>query len=134
MGQGVGAMPAAWPCCQAQSAAARSVSVKAGHRRWRLPAGHRRVEQAHLHVLPAVQVLAGGAEHGLAVGGHGEFARQVEQLAGLRLGSRSACNWRRWRAARLPVSAAISRKNTRVSTSSSRWMLNEKFGGMNRKS
>ncbi|MCY1186871.1 hypothetical protein D9M73_277830 [compost metagenome] len=48
--------------------------------------------------------------------------------------SRSACNWRRWRAARLPVSAAINRKNTRVSTSSSRWMVNEKLGGMNRKS
>ena len=32
------------------------------------------------------------------------------------------------------MSAAISRKNSKVSTSSSRWMLNEKFGGMNRKS
>ncbi|MNO58262.1 hypothetical protein D3C76_488170 [compost metagenome] len=28
----------------------------------------------------------------------------------------------------------MSRKNTRVSTSSSRWMLKEKFGGMNKKS
>jgi hypothetical protein len=87
-----------------------------------------------LQVTPAVEVLRGGADHGLTIRGGGEFARQVEQLGGLFLGIAQACNCRRWRAARLPVSAAISRKNSKVSTSSSRWMAKEKFGGMNRKS
>ncbi|MNF93669.1 hypothetical protein D3C84_763530 [compost metagenome] len=41
------------------------------------------IEQAQLHVFPAVEVLRGGADHGLAVGGGGEFARQVEQFGGL---------------------------------------------------
>ncbi|MNM67889.1 hypothetical protein D3C81_794330 [compost metagenome] len=43
-------------------------------------------EQAHLQVMPAVEVLAGRVEHGLAVGGDGQPTRQVEQLTGLRLG------------------------------------------------
>ncbi|MNC47460.1 hypothetical protein D3C75_965230 [compost metagenome] len=56
------------------------------------PAGHLQLalgvalQQAHLGVLPAVQVLAGSLEYGLAVGGYRQPARQVEQLAGLRLG------------------------------------------------
>ncbi|MCY1420637.1 hypothetical protein D9M71_362640 [compost metagenome] len=56
------------------------------------PAGHLQLafgvalQQAHLGVLPAVQVLAGSLEYGLAVGGYRQAARQVEQLAGLRLG------------------------------------------------
>ncbi len=92
------------------------------------------LQQAHLHVLPAVQMLAGGvntAWRSVATVSRRDRSSNWLVCAWV---SRSACNWRRWRAARLPVSAAISRKNTKVSTSSSRWMLNEKLGGMNRKS
>ncbi|MNO97745.1 hypothetical protein D3C76_894650 [compost metagenome] len=44
------------------------------------------VEQAQLYIIPAVEVLGCRADHGLAIGGGGEFARQVEQFAGLFLG------------------------------------------------
>ncbi len=39
-----------------------------------------------MHITPTIKVLGSRADHGLAVGGGGEFAGQVKQFSGLFLG------------------------------------------------
>ncbi|MNZ83819.1 hypothetical protein D3C78_1025580 [compost metagenome] len=44
------------------------------------------LKQAHLQIVPAIEVLPGSIEHRLAIGGGRQFARQIQQLVGLFLG------------------------------------------------
>lgn len=49
-------------------------------------------EQVDLDILPAVELLNGGGQHRLAVGGDGEFTRQLRQQVGFLLGI-AQCFW-----------------------------------------